>query len=36
MQIENESVEKAVPGDSVGIKVKDRVRDNDTVYRVVE
>jgi len=36
MQIENESVEKADKGDSVGIKVKDRVREHDTVYKVVE
>ena len=36
MQIDNESVEKAGKGDSVGIKVKDRVREHDTVYKVVE
>ena len=36
MQIEHQSVEKANPGDSIGIKVKDRVRDHDVVYKVTE
>ena len=36
MQIENKSVDKAKSGDAVGIKVKDRVRSNDIVYRVKE
>ena len=36
MQIEHQNVEKANPGDSIGIKVKDRVRDNDIVYKVTE
>jgi translation elongation factor EF-1alpha len=36
IQIEHQQVEKANPGDSVGIKVKDRVRDNDIVYKVTE
>jgi putative protease len=36
MEIENQPVEKAVPGDLVGIKVQERVRENDTVYQVVE
>ncbi|MBW1770047.1 MAG: translation elongation factor-like protein [Deltaproteobacteria bacterium] len=35
MQIEMESIEEAKPGDLIGIKVKDRVRENDTVYKVV-
>jgi putative protease len=34
MQIEREPVEKAGEGQSVGIKVKDRVRPNDRVYKV--
>ena len=34
MQIEHEDVEKAGPGDAVGIKVKDRVREGDIVYRI--
>ena len=36
MQIEHEQVEEAKAGDSIGIKVKDAVRHNDTVYKVVE
>jgi len=36
MQIENRPVEEAKAGDDVGIKVKERVRPNDTVYRVIE
>ncbi len=34
MQIEHQQVEEAGPGDSVGIKVIDRVRPGDVVYRV--
>ena len=34
MQIENENVDEAGPGADVGIKVKDRVREHDTVYKV--
>jgi len=34
MQIENKSVDKAKKGDSIGLKVKDRVRPNDVVYKV--
>jgi translation elongation factor EF-1alpha len=36
MQIEHESVEEAGPGDSVGIKVQERCRSGDHVYRVIE
>ena len=36
MQIENQSVETANPGDDIGIKVSDRVRPGDAVYRVTE
>lgn len=36
MEIENESIEEAKPGDSIGIKVKERVRPNDLVYKVIE
>jgi translation initiation factor IF-2 len=35
MQIEGEAIEEAKPGDLIGIKVKDRVRESDTVYRIV-
>lgn len=36
MQIENQPVEKATSGDAVGIKVKERARPNDVVYKVIE
>jgi peptide subunit release factor RF-3 len=34
MQIEHEQVEEAKPGDAIGIKVIDRCRGGDTVYKV--
>jgi len=34
MQIEHQSVPTAKAGDSIGIKVKDVVRDSDIVYKV--
>jgi len=36
MQINNQNVTEADKGDSVGIKVPDRVRKTDIVYRVIE
>ena len=36
MQVDNQPVEEAKAGDSVGMKVKDRVRDHDVVYKVTE
>ena len=36
MQINNVDVEEAKPGDAVGIKVPDRVRRGDRVYKVTE
>ena len=36
MQIEHDSVEKAGPGDSVGIKVEERAHEHDTIYKVTE
>ncbi|MEA1945959.1 MAG: translation elongation factor-like protein [Thermodesulfobacteriota bacterium] len=36
MEIENQAVEEAKSGDLVGMKVKERVREKDKVYRVVE
>ena len=36
MQINNVNVTEAKPGDAVGIKVPDRVRRGDTVYKVTE
>lgn len=34
MQIEHKSIEKAKAGQSIGLKVKDRVRIGDLVYRL--
>jgi translation initiation factor IF-2 len=34
MQIDNRAVEEAKPGDLLGIRVKERVREHDTVYRL--
>jgi len=36
MQIENTTVQEAGAGAMIGIKVKDRVRENDLVYKVVD
>jgi selenocysteine-specific translation elongation factor len=36
MQINNVNVTEAKAGDAVGIKVSDRVRRGDTVYKVTE
>jgi putative protease len=34
MQIEHESVQEATRGQSIGLRVNDRVRENDMVYKV--
>ncbi len=36
IEIENQPVEQAQAGDSVGVKVKERVREKDKVYKVIE
>jgi translation elongation factor EF-1alpha len=36
MQIDRTAIQEAKQGDDVGIKVKDRVRKGDTVYKVIE
>jgi translation elongation factor EF-1alpha len=36
MQIEGKNIEEATPGDDIGMKVKDRVRKGDIVYRLVD
>jgi len=36
MQIENKNVQEAGPGADIGIKVKDRAREHDVVYKVAE
>jgi len=35
MQIEHENVKTAKKGQSIGLKVNERVRENDTVYKIV-
>jgi putative protease len=35
MQIENSNVQEAGPGADIGIKIKDKVREHDVVYKVV-
>ena len=34
MQIEHKAIEQAIIGDSIGLKVKDRVRKNDVLYKI--
>ena len=34
MQIDNAQVTEAKPGDSIGVKVRDRVRSGDKVYKI--
>jgi translation initiation factor IF-2 len=36
MQVENQNVQEAGPGADIGIRVKERVREHDVVYKVVE
>jgi len=36
MQIDNAAVTEAKAGDSIGVKVSDRVRDGDKVYKVTD
>jgi selenocysteine-specific translation elongation factor len=36
MQINNQPVREAKAGDSIGVKVPERVRDGDTVYKIVD
>jgi putative protease len=36
MEVDNQAIEEAKVGDLVGLKVKERVRENDKVYKVVE
>jgi selenocysteine-specific translation elongation factor len=36
IQIDNVSVQEAKAGDSIGVKVPERVRKGDTVYKIVE
>ena len=36
MEIDNQSIDEAKIGDMIGIKVKERVREKDIVYKVVD
>jgi putative protease len=36
IEIDNQPVEIAKEGDLVGVKVKERVRENDKVFKVIE
>ncbi len=36
MEIDNQPVDEAKVGDLVGLKIKERVRENDKVYKVVD
>ena len=36
MQLDGENVEKAKKGQSVGVKVSDRVRRTDSVYKIAD
>jgi putative protease len=36
MQIEHKNVETAKKGDSIGLKVNERVREGDTVYKIIQ
>lgn len=36
MQIEHDEVEKAVPGDVIGLRVDGHARENDVVFKIVE
>jgi len=36
MEVNNQTVEEAKVGDMIGLKVKERVRENDQVFKVVE
>jgi putative protease len=35
MQVNHQPVQEARPGDSIGLKVKDRCRQHDAVYKLV-
>lgn len=36
MQIENQPVEQAKKGDSIGLKVKEKAKNGDIIYKVIE
>lgn len=36
IQIEKQSIQEAKAGDEIGVKVQEKVRQGDTVYKVIE
>ena len=36
MQVEHEQIQSAKPGDNIGIRVPDKCREHDVVYKVTE
>ncbi|MFQ6075202.1 MAG: translation elongation factor-like protein [Candidatus Bathyarchaeia archaeon] len=36
MEIEHETIDEAKPGDSIGLKAKERAREKDVVYKIIE
>jgi translation elongation factor EF-Tu-like GTPase len=36
MQMENQDILEAGPGADIGIRIKDKVREHDAVYKIVE
>jgi putative protease len=36
IQIEHETIEEAKAGDNIGVRVPDKVREHDVVYKVIE
>ena len=36
MELDNQPIEEAKAGDLVGVKVKERVRENDLIYKITE
>ena len=36
MEVEHKKVEKAKPGDAIGLRVEKRVREKDIVYKVID
>lgn len=36
MQVEHKDIEKAKKGDVIGLKVKEKVREGDEVYKIIE
>jgi U32 family peptidase len=35
IQVEHQNIEQAEPGDLVGLKVQDKVREGDTVFKLI-